>query len=219
MPLESPESLSRSIRKFLREFIMIVVSITCALALEQTVSSLHHRRSAEQSRRQILQELRSNLAEVQRVAQANEQHARQMNAAYKELLKQALAGVPSQKINDAFVARFDGAALGITLPNLRHGAWDVAVANQSATYIDDASLRNFSVAYASIKDFSSSFGSAIEVTNLPGLTMLITDLQLRRATSLELLRTLSRATTTFQLVKENLTDLGRQLEESTKEPA
>jgi hypothetical protein len=75
------------------------------------------------------------------------------------------------------------------------------------------------VAYASIKDFSSSFGSAIEVTNLPGLTMLITDLQLRRATSLELLRTLSRATTTFQLVKENLTDLGRQLEESTKEPA
>jgi hypothetical protein len=42
----------------------------------------------------------------------------------------------------------EGLYLDVRRPSLRHEAWDVAVANQAAGWIDDERLRRYSAAYA-----------------------------------------------------------------------
>ena len=181
------------------------------------MSTLHHRHAAEQSRRQILQEIRTNAAEVRDVIHDNEAGAKLLDEAIRSLFKDVRGGVPALTINKTFMARYHGMPIGLRLPTFHHEAWDVAVANQAATYLDEIALRRYSAAYASQREFRTSFGSAIEVLNIPGLTRGITDLDLCRADPVEILRTLQRAEGTCRLVDENLAGLRDDLEAASRE--
>jgi len=179
-----------SLKEFCKEFLMIVLGICTALGLENMVTTRHHTRAAEESRQQIVAELQSNLAEVTDSLHENENEKRaKALSELADLLKgDILANVPKAESNrhmQAFMSQ-KAVAIGINWPTLRHEAWDVVVANQTAIYMDPDALRRYSTSYAqqrdaliSIQGVTSGWGEQI--------IKALVDLDLQRADPMELL--------------------------------
>ena len=72
MQVEHPHAPPASLREFIRQYAMIVLSILTALALERAVIDLHDRGAARDSRVRIEAEIAGNLAELK--TRAGAQH-------------------------------------------------------------------------------------------------------------------------------------------------
>jgi len=75
--------------------------------------------------------------------------AKLLERARDDLLRDSRAGLPDAAIyRHAHALLPEGLYLDVRRPSLRHEAWDVAVANQAASWIDDERLSRYSAAYA-----------------------------------------------------------------------
>lgn len=212
MHFEVP-SLPHSVKEFAAHYFMIVLSILTALGLEATVEHLHHKHAAEAAQRAVETELRNNLDELRADDARNMARLGPLKKLSEELIKDFDDGVPVAQIKQKMAERVKaGIDFGIFYPTLQHEAWDVAVANQSASYMEPETLRRLSAAYASQRDVNQA--SLTVFVNVPAYLDALTDARVGNADPREFLRSIRQAQMTVQGAHNKFVELERHLEEA-----
>jgi hypothetical protein len=102
-----------------------------------------------------------------------------------------------------------GVDFGVFYPNLRHEAWDVAVANQSASFMEPEALRRLSVAYAAQREVNPA--SLTAFVNLPSFINALTDARVGASDPHEFLRAMRQASLTVRGANQKLMELEQDL--------
>jgi hypothetical protein len=83
--------------------------------------------------------------------------------------------------------------LSVLAPTLRYEAWDVAVANQAASWIEPEQLEGYAALYAHIREYRAiSNGSGNKFLDGPQFVNVFADLELGRASAQDVMRILSQ---------------------------
>jgi hypothetical protein len=215
MHLELPEARLKSLKDVLKHYLMIVLSILTALGLEAWIEHAHHRHAAEAASARIDAEIRANLAEI-RSALAEDAQRAQTLAHIRDSLEQDLnANTPDATIVQHILAetRNDDFHLNLHWPTLRQEAWDVAVANQSASWIDDKRMYAYSAAYANQRQTNNTFTANLSLTmNGPRMIDVSTDLRSGNVQPREFLHVVAQMAVMLGQAQESLTALQRHLQ-------
>jgi hypothetical protein len=177
-----------SVRDFFSKYAIFVISILTALALEHVAQKLYHYKIASEASVKIDAELRANLAEIRLVNAHNEQQFQKLDALAKSLAKDLNAKRPDAEIIRNFNKATDGKFnLSLQTPTLRREAWDVAVANQSASHMSADTLGRYSKAYSRLRDDQVGVPTMIQITiNGPQMINVMGDLPIGRVAPMDL---------------------------------
>src|SRR6185503_17201786 len=141
MHIEPPNTRLASLRDFAKHYLMIVLSILTALGLEAWIEHAHHAHAAEAASLHIRTELQANLADVRTSIKTNQGLVAPLRQLDDDVARDIRDGVPAATINQYIQAHKEDFRLSINWPTFASQSWDVAVANQSASWMDDAVLR------------------------------------------------------------------------------
>ncbi|TPG11638.1 hypothetical protein EAH75_11730 [Rhodanobacter glycinis] len=155
MHFEVPKLPTRGFKDFAKHYLMIVLSILTALGLEAWIEHAHHAHAAELASHQIKAELRANLDGVRNSYQSNQQRLVSLQQLDDAIAKDIRDGKPDAAINQHIQALKNEFNLSLDWPIFANQAWDVAVANQSATWMDRAALSEYSAVYSKQRDAAS----------------------------------------------------------------
>jgi hypothetical protein len=155
MHFEAPKTPLRTLREFVGHFSMIVVSIITALVLEQWMESVHHARMAREASQQIEAELRANIDEIRACRKVNDGHLKLLEELRAMLIQDIRAKLSGAVIDQHMRVHSKDFGLHINTPSPHSEAWEVSVANQSASWMDPAIMRRYSSAYAALRDMRS----------------------------------------------------------------
>jgi hypothetical protein len=155
MHFEIPKLRIHGFRDFAKHYLMIVLSILTALGLEAWIEHAHHTHAAALSSHQIEAELQANLDGVHHSYERNQQRLVSLQQLDDAIAKDIRDGKPDGAINQHIQALKDEFGLSLDWPIFANQAWDVAVANQSATWMDTAALSRYSSAYSKQRDAAS----------------------------------------------------------------
>lgn len=212
MHFELP-NLPHSLKEFATHYVMIVVSILTALGLEAAVERLHHDHAAEAAQLAMEAELRSNLDGLRESNANNLQRVKPLEDVCDLLVKDFDDGVPTAQIKQQMTDRVKaGIDFGVYMPTLRHEAWDVAVANQSASYLKPEVLRRLSVAYAAQRDVNPV--NVTLLVNIPAYINALTDARVGASDPHEFLRSMKQAALTVRNAIGRFKELERDLQQA-----
>ncbi len=194
MHFEVPKGKLGSLREFMGEYAMIVVSILTALALEYGVERWHRAHRAEESAVNMEAEIRANLQNLTAARLANQKEA----ALLTHLLEVLEADLAAKQSDAAIVQHFraeakDNFTLQLQVTTPRHDAWDAAVANQSASWIAPDRFLKFSKAYTAERSVPELVGGNMStLLNGPKMIDILTDLDRGVVDPRELLHTVAQ---------------------------
>lgn len=213
MFLEFPKVRLDSVKDFVKHYLMIVLSILTALGLEAWIEHAHHERAAATASAQIETEIRANLTEADADLQQDVAQLKRLDAIRDAVTQDLKAHVPDEVIEQHILAqtkdRFD---LNLIFPTLPHEAWDVVVANQSASWIDHDRMQRYSAAYASQRNVATSMSeNTALLMNGTGLVDTIADLRTDEAQPREFLHVISQMTAMLGQTVNSLRLLEKQL--------
>jgi hypothetical protein len=213
MLFEFPKVRIDSLKDFAKHYLMIVLSILTALGLEAWIEHAHHQRAAATASAQIEMEIRANLTEAHTDLQQDVAQLKRLDTIRDAVTRDLKAHVPDDVIRQHILAQTrDHFDLGLTFPTLRHEAWDVVVANQSASWIDHDRMERYSAAYASQRDVITSMSeNTALLMNSTGLVDTIADLQTDEAQPREFLHVISQMTAMLGQTVNSLRLLEKQL--------
>ncbi|HKR77017.1 MAG TPA: hypothetical protein VJR95_10140 [Rhodanobacter sp.] len=175
MHLELPNTPLASFKDFAKHYLMIVVSILTALGLEAWIEHAHHVHAAEQASLHIRTELLANLADTRKSIKTNQGLLAPLQQLDEAIAKDIRGNLPPTTINQHIQALKGAYKLSINWPTFASQSWDVAVANQSASWIDAAQLRSYSEAYANLRETSNWFShDGIALLDVPAMERLST---------------------------------------------
>ncbi|WP_204633913.1 hypothetical protein [Dyella mobilis] len=218
----------KSLKDALKHYLMIVLSILTALGLEAWIEHAHHKHAAEAASAQIDTEIRANLAEVNSALAEDAQRA-QMLAKIRDGLERDLkANTPDAVMVQHIMAETGNLAespndishLNLRWPTLRQEAWDVAVANQSVSWIDDKRMYAYSAAYANQRQTNSNFTANLALTmNGPRMIDVSTDLRSGNVQPREFLHVVAQMAVMLDQAKNSLTTLQKHLQDALPDQA
>jgi hypothetical protein len=216
MHLELPKVSLHTFTDFLKHYLMIVLSILTALGLEAWIEHSHHRHAADIGSKQIEAEIRTNLAEVQSILQHDTEQMKRLDKIRASVVEDMKSHVSDEVIKQHILAQTgDHFDLGMNFPTLRHEAWDVAVANQSASWIDAERMQRYSAAYASQRDAVTTMAENTALLSSDAhLSDVIADLQTGEVQPREFLHTINQMVALQRQAVNGLTDLQEQLDEA-----
>lgn len=218
MHFEVPKA--KTFKEFAGEYVMIVISILTALALEAVVEKVHHDHLAREASERIEAELRTNIADIKNVLAHNEQKQEALIVARQQMLDALNARVDDKAFLDRFAQKWHTAVqMSLRSPSLRREAWEAAVANQSVTWMPHARLEKYANAYASMRDLSASFnGGAINFLDGPRMQDVFSDVQMGSGNPKDIFRIVTQMITAYGSIDGNLKSLQSDLEKSRAEP-
>lgn len=155
MLFEFPKVRIDSLKDFAKHYLMIVLSILTALGLEAWIEHVHHTHAAALASHQIEAELQANLDGVRSSYQKNQQRLVSLQQLDDAIAKDVRDGKPDAAVNQHIQALKNEFKLSLEWPIFANQAWDVAVANQSATWMDRAALSEYSAVYSKQRDAAS----------------------------------------------------------------
>ena len=213
MLFEFPKVRIDSLKDFAKHYLMIVLSILTALGLEAWIEHAHHQRAAATASTQIEMEIRANLTEAHTDLQQDVAQLQRLDTIRDAVTRDLKAHVPDDVIRQHILAQTrDHFDLNLTFPTLRHEAWDVVVANQSASWIDHDRMERYSAAYASQRDVITSMSeNTALLMNGTGLVDTIADLQTDETQPREFLHVISQMTAMLGQTVNGLRLLEKQL--------
>jgi len=222
MHVEVPEHPAQSFKAFGLQYLMIVLSILTALGLEELVTSVRHKRAGEVAQQEIEAELRENLKEVRSCLRSNAEDSKKLQTLSAEYIRELKAGTPTVTLQEHLGSQARDVTLkgGILIPTLRREAWEVAVGNQSATYIAKPALRTYAAAYARQRDLSVGGSSNISIAlNGSHLSDVVTDLDVGNAAPVEVLHVMRQLVMAIASLNSNLRDLEKTLSATLSVPS
>jgi hypothetical protein len=213
MHIELPKLRIHSPKDFLKHYLMIVLSILTALGLEAWIEHAHHAHAAEAASRQMVAELRHNLAETRESLKKNVATLQKIDQLESTLVADLKKGVAPAIINQHVHAQEHNFKLNLNWPGLPSSAWDVAVANQSVSWIEPALLKTFSAAYAAQRQTNAWVQhDSVLTLNVPRAIDFRTDLDMGRDMDpWALLYTVRQMKVTVTSMKNNLQKLEKDL--------
>jgi hypothetical protein len=217
MHLELPKARLGSLKEFLKHYLMIVLSILTALGLEAWIEHAHHEHAAQTANAQIEAEIRANLAEIQSSIAKDARRSKALVSIRDALVHDFQAHASDEAIarHIQSLVQAEGFNLYLNWPTLRHEAWDVAVANQSASWIDDARMHRYSAAYAAQRDFAYALNANLALLiDGPRMIDITTDLHIGSAQPREFLHVISQMAAMLDQAQGSLRTLQRPLEEA-----
>ncbi|NUO86096.1 MAG: hypothetical protein HOQ37_08340 [Cupriavidus sp.] len=215
MHLELPNVRLQSLKDLLKHYLMIVLSILTALGLEAWIEHAHHVHAAALARTQIDAEIRSNLAEVRSSLEQDARRAKALTQIRDALVQDFKEHMPDDAVarHVQSLVKVEGFNLGLRWPALRQEAWDVAVANQSASWIDDARMRRYSAAYAGQRDMVTTISANLAlIMNGPRMVDAMTDLRTGQVQPREFLRVIGQMTLMLDQAQSSLHTLEQHLQ-------
>jgi hypothetical protein len=214
MHLELPKARLESLRDFAKHYLMIVLSILTALGLEAWIEHAHHQHAAATAVVQIEAEIRSNLAEVDTDEKQDAMQLRKLDAVRDAVIRDLKSNVPDEVARQHILAMTRGGFdLHLKFPTLRHEAWDVAVASQSASWIDRARMQRYSAAYANARDSINLMHEDTAILmNGTGMVDTIADMATDQVQPRQFLHVVSQMRAMIDQTAQNLRVLKKQLE-------
>ncbi|WP_426662232.1 hypothetical protein [Rhodanobacter aciditrophus] len=181
MHLEPPNTRLVSFKDFAKHYLMIVLSILTALGLEAWIEHTHHAHAAAEASRRMDGELHKVLGNIEQSIAVNQKSLAALKALDAQVGADLGAGLDDAAINRKIQARRDDFQLNVNWPTLSSVAWDVAVADQSAGWIDASALQRYSTAYTAERELDTWLqrDSTIPV-DAPHLVNTLTNLQTGR---------------------------------------
>ena len=156
MHLEERHKAPASLRDFLKQYAMIVLSILTALALERGAIALQDRSDARASRARIVAELKHNFGELDQANTLNAANQKVIQTGLAALIDKIKKGGETDDTQPVAVVNQLGPHLSISLPSLERDAWEAAIADHSADHLDPHDLRQFTELYADQRDVEST---------------------------------------------------------------
>jgi hypothetical protein len=212
MHFEVPKS--KHLKEFAGEYIMIVISILTALALEHGAQSLHHSTLAQQATEKIDAEIKVNVDELTKVIDHNEQRSKDLQAIQKAMLADIKSGaMDDEALMKHIVEKYNGAfSLSLRTPTLRREAWEVAVANQSVSWMNSAQLKRYSAVYALMRDIQSLSGAGTAIfIDRPHLLDVMSNVQMGVSNPREVYRMVNQEIASYNSANTNLRELQQEL--------
>lgn len=210
MHFEVPKA--KSFKEFGGEYLMIVVSIITALALEHFVQSIHHRHLAEEASAKLDAEISANVQQIGEALAQNEQRVKKLIVVRDELLDGIRNKVDDAVLLERFKKEKDTHGLSIQTPTLRREAWEAAIANQAVTWMRPEALERYSTAYASMRDAHVQMvGGSFSFIDGPRWRDTASDVQIGLATPREVFRMLNQMISAYGSLDGNLEWLQREL--------
>jgi hypothetical protein len=204
MHFELPQGRIQSLKSFGSHYLMIVVSILTALALEEWVQHVHRDHQGRRAEAQIVTEINENLVQVRQSIAMNIERRKPLDALADRIVEALKAGEPDAKIRREIIGPTPRLRFGIEWPKLRHEAWDVAVANQSAADVDPATLKRISSVYSAQRELTSSLQGTTVLLNGGRLIDVMTDLGIGDVSPRELAHSLRQMTATIEASQSDL---------------
>jgi hypothetical protein len=216
MHIELPKLRIHSPKDFLKHYLMIVLSILTALGLEAWIEHAHHAHAAEAASRQMVAELRHNLAETRESLKKNVATLQKIDQLESTLVADLKKGVAPAIINQHIRAQEHNFKLNLNWPGLPSSAWDVAVANQSVSWIEPALLKKFSAAYAMQRQTDAWVQhDSVLMLDVPRVIDFKTDLDMGRDVDPQaFLYTVQQMKVTITSMRNNLQELEKHLVEA-----
>jgi hypothetical protein len=212
MLFEFPKVRIDSLKDFAKHYLMIVLSILTALGLEAWIEHAHHQRAAATASAQIETEIRANLTEAQADLQQDVAQLKRLNTIRDAVSRDLKAHVSDEVIKQHILAQTGDFDLNLNFPTLRHEAWDVVVANQSASWIDHDRMQRYSAVYASQRDVITSMSeNTALLMNGTGMVDTIADLHTDEAQPREFLHVVSQMAAMLGQTVNSLRMLEKQL--------
>jgi hypothetical protein len=210
MHFEVPKA--KSIREFAGEYVMIVISIATALALEHTVQTVHHHRLAEEAAHSMQQELRATVAELDVSVQDNQKEIERLSKLRKALQDDIEQKLPERQTME-HMKQMSNHKLDINLhlPSVKHEAWDVAVASQAASWMAPAELQRYSSAYAAIHDSKQLVETGVNFMAGTQFTKALSDLQISAVSPRDMHYILTSLLISHRQVNSSIVDLRASL--------
>lgn len=215
MHFEVPKA--KTLKEFGGEYLMIVISIATALALEHGVQTLHHRHLAHEAAVKIDAEIQTNVHELDEALNHNNEQLKKIQAAHEQLL----AGIKDKVDGQLLIkqlAQQHKLGLSIMSPSLRREAWEVAVASQAVSWMPQQQLERYSGIYANMRDVQSITSSGgNNFLNGAGMLNTISDIQMGEGDPKAVYRMLSQMISAYASTDGNLKELRNNLAKSAKE--
>lgn len=207
MHFEVPKS--KTLKEFGGEYLMIVISILTALALEAAVEKVHHDHVAHEAREQMDIELRADLKSVERVLAHNDEKWHALRAVRDEML----AALRAHVTDEAFMEQYERVwrkALDMSLqgPSLRREAWEAAVASQAVTWMPRATLERYATIYAQMRDKDALFnGGAMNFLDAPRMQDVFSDVQTGHGNPRDMFKVVTQMAAAYDSFDGNLKSL------------
>lgn len=216
MHFEVPKA--KTLKEFGGEYLMIVISIATALALEHGVQTLHHRHLAHEAAVKIDAEIQINIHELDGALSHNNDQLKKMQAA-RELL---LAGIKDKVDSPLLIKQLleqqqNKLGLSIMMPSLRREAWEVAVASQAVSWMQQPQLERYSGIYASMRDVQSIGSGGGNLLDGAGMLNTLSDINMGQGDPKAIYRMLSQMISAYSSTDGNLQDLRNNLAKSAKD--
>jgi hypothetical protein len=211
MHFEVPKA--KTFKEFGGEYLMIVISILTALALEQGFEAWHHRHLAHEASTKMNAELRSTIKEVDKALEHNEKKREQLHLVRDQLL----AGIRAKTSDAELMQRFqkewaEMMRLDLDTPTLHREAWEAAVANQAVTWLPREALENYAAAYGALRDTSTqTYSGALMFLDTPRLLDTFSKAQMGTATPQEIYQLAARMVAAYDNLDSNLASLNKML--------
>lgn len=211
MHIEPPKVSMHSVKEFMTHYLMIVLSILTALGLEAVLERLHHAHAAEAAQHAIEVELRDNVVQIDQTIKADERTRVPLRNLAEHLIQEIQAAKPRADIAAEITQLVNAGPIdvGLHTPTLRHEAWDVAVANQAAAWIEDATLARITAAYAQQRDAVAPRSTPL--LDGPRLVSAMSDARMNEVDPREFVRVLEQALAANDAVINALTGLRRSV--------
>ena len=217
MHFEVPKA--KTFKEFASEYLMIVISILTALALEQGLEALHHRHLAHEAAETMNVELRENVKEITTALQYNEEK----RLAIHRIRTQLLAGIRGKTSDAELMKRFEQewsetVRLNMNRPGLRREAWETAVANQSVTWLPREALERYAAAYGALRDASNiTFNGTMSFLDAPRMIDVFSDARMGVSNPQEIYRTATQIVSVYDNLDNNLKSLNALLQQVVAE--
>lgn len=205
---------TRAMGSFAREYLMVVLGVLTALGLGQWVVQVKQDQDAATASIQIDAELRANIADIRNARKVDLDHLRYFTEIRDEVMRDFRAHLSEADIARHILARTNQGVLpDARWPVLHHEAWDVAVANQSASWIDNGRMRRYAVAYASIRTADERKNTDVSLV-MEGSHLLdvMADLEINQVRPHQFLYTTSRITMMLHDTEGRLSALDKTLD-------
>lgn len=214
MHLEPPNVRLHSVKEFAVHYLMIVLSILTALGLEAWIEHAHHAHAANTARQQIETEINANLIAVHADLAHDTEQLKRLTKIRDSVAADLRSHLPDDVIRQHILAQAnDNFDLNMKFPTLRHEAWDVVVANQSASWIDQGVLQGYSAAYAGERDTLASMteNTALLISGTH-LVDMIADLRTGEVQPRDFLHVISEMTALLGQTANSLGELEKKLQ-------
>jgi hypothetical protein len=217
MHFEVPKA--KTFKEFGGEYLMIVISILTALALEQGLEALHHRHLAHQASEKMDAELRDTIKQVTQSLEHNETKARELH----QVREQLLAGIQARTGDAELMKRYEQEwkpmmRLNMDTPSLHREAWEAAVANQAVTWMRREDLERYAGAYGAIRDVGTvTYGGAMMFLNAPQMMNVFSDAQMGVSNPRDLYRVATQMVSVYDNLDYNLKTLNALLKKAVDE--